>query len=161
MKINSEKIPLKFKTLPEFVVIISNHGERLLSEVRIRLRALEGMPSSSNASFSMIADELEVFHQNYVNFKFYGSRNPFSGKNVISHATNGFEINYNTRFHAAETFAVVDWVANFFHELTHLADQRSKFSFGHDGQNDYNAAPMVVSRIARKVFQEFMERNAA
>ena len=154
MRIKSEKIPVKMTYLPETLKFLNEHGTGMLKLICLELEKMDGKPSNSNATFKDIAKELVSFYHSELWFYFYCSKNPFIGHDVISHANKYVCINYNTRFHGAGSFNVVDWVANFFHELTHLADQSSPFSFGHKNQKDENAAPMVVGRIARIVYKE-------
>ena len=161
MNIISNKVPLDFKNLPEALKFIRDHGDSVLLTICRRLENLEGKPSNSNVTFKILADEMSKLHNLPFRVLFYSSRNFFVGHNVISHGTNGNTVNFNTRFHSIETFEVVDWVANWFHELTHLADQRSAFSFDHRNQSDYNAAPMVIARMARQVYNEMIGQKVA
>lgn len=153
MKIVTLKIPVNMKNLPLLVDFINKNGTKFLNYLIADLEKLEGYPDNSNATYKMIAADLKKeFTYSWINFVFYRSKNPFWGKNVISHATNGNTINYNTRFHSDESFTLVDWLCNYFHEISHLADQRSVYSYDHKDQSQYNAAPMVVSRMARVIY---------
>lgn len=148
MRIRSEKIPDSFSTLPDLYRNLNVHGDYWLTQVVFQLLKMEGKPANSTATFRDIAVELKRFLLLDINFRFYNSKNIFIGHNVISHANNLNVINYNKRFHSVKTFTLRDWFKNFFHELTHLADQTSVFSFDHDGQKDKLSAPMVVAETA-------------
>jgi hypothetical protein len=154
MNIYAEKIPLKFSNLPETVVLLKKHGSEALDIVMGRVAELGGKPSSSNATFEIISKDLYAPIRNVIIFKFYNSPNPFTGHNVISNAENGYQINYNHRFHSVSNFKVRHWFCNFFHEWTHLADDLSPFHFGHKNQKDKKAAPFIVAEIAGQVFDE-------
>jgi len=152
MVIATLKVPVRFKELPLLIKFINQNGSKFLSLLCEDMKRLEGYPENSNATYQMIAEDLAGFSSRSLYFKFYYAKNPFFGKNVISHATNGHTINYNTRFHSAHSYTMLDWLCNFFHELTHLSDQCSDYSYDHKDQSQYNAAPMVVARMARVIY---------
>ena len=154
MRIFTNKIPLKFKNLPELAEFINLDQDKLLKLVIAELRKMNGKSDSSNATYNQIADIFNSFTLSTIIFNFYTSRNPFIGHKVISHATHDNTINYNTRFHSASTFTLNDWIRNFFHELTHCADYRSSYSFSHDDQKDLGAAPFVIGDLAERLFKE-------
>jgi hypothetical protein len=157
MKIVSQKVPPKMANIIKLVQLLNKQGATAVDEVCLELLRMEGSPDSSNATFKEIAVELGKLRDAVIFFEFYCSKNIFVGHKVISHAATSklkaMTVNYNTRFHSAATFTTEDWFANFFHELTHLADQSSPYSFGHKNQNDENSAPEVVGRIARNAYQ--------
>jgi hypothetical protein len=154
MRITSQKIPLKFTNLPEFYDWINKNGMDFTIELCKELRKNGSYkPSSSNANLSQIADALMEMSYASIYFEFYYSKNPLSGHNVISHATRGNTINYNTRFHSVSKFEFKEWLENFFHELTHCADFRSPFLFGHKNQKDTMAAPFEVARYAVALYE--------
>lgn len=153
MRIHSDKIPTSYTYLPDLVPVLNMRGHEALHEIFARLYRMDGKPDSSNATYKQIANELMNLSGACVFFKFYYSKNILFGGDVISHASNKNRVNYNKRFRGVKTFSHEDWFANFFHELTHLADQNSPFTFGHKDQKDENSAPEVVGRIAREVFK--------
>jgi hypothetical protein len=154
MIIASNKIPLKFTNLPEFYEWINKNGRDFTTDLCKELRKNGSyIPSSSNANLSQIADVLMEMSHASIYFDFYYAKNPFVGHNVISHATRGDTINYNTRFHSVSKFEFKDWLSNFYHELTHCADFRSPFSFSHKSQKDTLAAPFEVARYAVALYE--------
>lgn len=155
MKISTDKIPLNFTNLPRLINFVNNDNDKLFNLVCDRMRLIEGFPQSSNASFEQIAFEFKKFNQaRTIEFYFYKSRNYFIGHNVISHATFGNCINYNTRFHSVKTNTFEDWLRNFFHELTHLVDQQSSYSFSHVNQKDIKAAPFIIGDLAVELYRK-------
>ena len=151
----NKKIPLKMTNLPSLVEFINNDKDKLLKLVIDELLEMDYLPDSSNATFKQIASEFIRFRHtstlDAVDFDFYCSKNPFFGKNVISHAVNS-TINYNTRFHSCGSYELEDWIANFFHECTHLTDEKSMYSFSHENQKDYGAAPFVIGAMAKELY---------
>jgi hypothetical protein len=155
MKISTKKIGLTFTNLPMLVEFINKDNDQLFNLVCDRMRLIEGFPESSNVPFEQIAFEFKKFNQvKMIDFYFYKSRNYFIGHNVISHATFGSYINYNTRFHSVKTNTFEDWLSNFFHELTHLVDQQSGYSFSHVNQKDIKSAPFVISGLAVELYKK-------
>lgn len=155
MKISTDKIPLSFTNLPRLINFINNDKDKLFNLVCDRMRLIEGFPQSSNASFEQIAFEFMKYNQaRMIAFYFYKSRNYFIGHNVISHADYTSHINYNTRFHSVKTNTFEDWLRNFYHELTHLVDQSSMYSFGHVNQKDIKAAPFVIGDLAVEIYRK-------
>jgi hypothetical protein len=154
MNILSQKIPMKFTHLPGLLSLMSGHGSDFTNEViKELLKTKDKIPASSNATYAHVASGLFEVASEDIYFRFYTSKNPFIGHRVISHATDKNTVNYNTRFHSVKNFQLVDWVGNLFHEMTHLADQQSPLTFGHNGQNDTMSAPEVVGRIAKEVYR--------
>lgn len=151
MKIVSSKIPMKMKALPELYLFLNNHGQKFTIELADILEKIQKPADSSNATWKQIAAEIEDCSWRTIRFDFYFSKNPFVGHNVISHARN-MTVNYNTRFHSCSTLILPDWIDNFFHEATHLADQNSPLSFGHRDQKDKGAAPFIVGSMARQLY---------
>ena len=155
MKITTDKIPLSFTNLPRLINFINNDNDKLFNLVCDRMRLIEGFPQSSNALFEQIAFEFMKYNQvRSISFYFYKSRNYFVGHNVISHADFTSHINYNTRFHSVKTNTFEDWLRNFFHELTHLVDQSSMYSFSHVNQKDYKSAPFVIGDLAVELYRK-------
>lgn len=172
MKIDSNKIPLRMKHLPELKRFIDGDGDKLTCLIIKRLEIMDGAPECSNISFKQIADEFRSRlhdsrdYRNYertISFRFYWSKNPFVGHNVISHAnrSNGLTINYNTRFHSCESNLFLDWLENFYHEVTHLVDLMSPYSFSHDSQKDLGAAPFVIGNLAVELYKKHYLSGAA
>lgn len=157
MKIITSKIPLSFTNLPALVEFINNDDDKLLKLVIERLKIINGKPSSSNAEFKQIAEGFmglySISHW-HINFRFYRAKNPFVGHNVISHANDFSYINYNTRFHSVKTNTFEDWLRNFFHEVTHLVDQSSMYSFSHQDQKDIKSAPFVIGDLAVELYKK-------
>jgi hypothetical protein len=155
MKIISRKIPIHMKELPLlFEFLESPDGDSLLSDIVQALSKMDHKPNNANVSFKTIAYELEAIGDDLLWFEFYWSKNLLFGHNVISYADRGHTIYYNKRFHSCSTFGIENWIENFFHELTHLADQKSIYSFGHKNQDDKLAAPFVIGALARKIYEE-------
>lgn len=162
MHIRSPKIPMKFTNLPILAEFLnSSDGQDLLTEVRSQLAKSSRKPNNSNATFAQISDEIGKVASGLIWFEFYSSLNIFVGHNVISYAHRGHTVLYNTRFHSLEEFTLADWIENFFHELTHLADQESHLTFGHKSQKDKLAAPFIVGAIAKAIFLEKYEKKGA
>lgn len=165
MKINSKKIPLKLTTLPELYTFINGDNGKLLSLVIERMAHINGRPDCANCDWETIANHfakyfypfgVESSHVKQINFDFYSSRNIFIGHKVISHADLDVwpTINYNTRFHSCRTYTFLEWLRNFFHEVTHLVDIDSAFSFSHFTQDDEGAAPFVIGNLAVELYKK-------
>ena len=157
LKVN-QKIPSEFKTLHAMYLFMSKNGFIFTREVCSRVSELKGVPSSANIDWQTIAQELDrAISLNYVYFEFYTAMNPFSRRNVISHATYQQHmniVNYNRAFWGVRSFTVNDWIGNLFHELTHCSDQQSPYSYGHKNQSDFKSAPFVIGKIASDLYQE-------
>lgn len=153
MKIITPKISASFTHLPSMVNYLQGN-DYFKQKFLERVSALPGRPDQSNAPWSTIAIELDKVLSKEIHFSFYREWRPIIRKTVISHASNKNKINYNTAFNYVSTRSQADWLENFFHESTHLADQVSIFSFSHKRQSDILTAPFIAGTEAKKLFLE-------
>ena len=159
----NEKIPATYKNLPGLYAFLVRHGSEFSLDLCEAIKNHKEPPSNSNASWEVIANELSKTMASPTYFDFYTAKNPFFRRKVISHATlddGANVVNYNRAFWGNSVYTIEDWVGNFFHELTHCADQKSTYSFDHKNQSDFKSAPFVVGALAEKLYAEKYRLNA-
>lgn len=170
LNITNTKIPVKMKGLTNLTLLdpmIITRGLRLLIDKMESEDYSHITPPSSSTTWGTIAREVyshfNYFEGNKIVFAFYWSKNIFSGSKVISHADfdpcGRPRINYNTRFHSANSYAMRDWWKNLFHEYMHHADINSPFSFGHADANDKLSAPYLVGEWAGEIYDQIMSEQ--